>query len=129
MARWPGKIAAGSQSDAIVEYCDVVPTLLEVAHTPVPAAVEGRSFLSVLTGEATHHKDYSYSLHTTVGVNGFKEPYGTRSVVSKRYRYIRNLTPDGTFTVGPTRRIAAGKKASGYLGEWVERASDGDETG
>ncbi|VGO18702.1 sulfatase family protein [Pontiella sulfatireligans] len=127
VARWPGKIAAGSKSDAIVEYCDVVPTLLKVAGAPIPKAVEGLSFLPVLIGESTTHKDYSYSLHTTVGVNGFKEPYGTRSVVSKRYRYIRNLTPEGKFTVGPTRRIADGKEASGYIGEWVERANDGDK--
>jgi uncharacterized sulfatase len=98
-----------------------------VAGAPVPDAVEGRSFLPVLTGQTAAHKEYAYSLHTTVGVNGFKEPYGTRSVVSKRYRYIRNLTPEGKFTVGPTRRISAGKEASGYIGEWMVRADAGDE--
>ncbi len=29
--RWPGKIEAGSSSDALVQYVDILPTLLEVA--------------------------------------------------------------------------------------------------
>ncbi len=127
VARWPGKIKPGSKSDAIVEYCDVVPTLLEVANAPIPDVLEGRSFLPVLTGETTHHKDYAYSLQTTVGVLENKYPYGVRSVVSKRYRYIRNLTPENPFSIILSNGIITGDRPKGYLGEWVDRAEAGDK--
>ncbi|VGO15378.1 Arylsulfatase [Pontiella desulfatans] len=123
---WPGKIAAGGKSDAMVEYCDVVPTLLAAAGAPVPDAVEGRSFLPVLTGKATKHKDYAYSIHTSVGVNGNKAPYGVRSVVSQRYRYIRNLTPGNAFSISMTNPLIEGRMQKNYLGEWVGRAEAGD---
>ena len=127
VARWPGKVAAGSKSDAMVEYCDVVPTLLEVAMAPVPAVLDGRSFLPVLTGKTDQHKEYAYSIHTSVGVNGNKAPYGVRSVVSKRYRYIRNLTPENAFSISMTNPLIAGRRPKNYLGEWVDRAQAGDE--
>ena len=127
VVRWPGKVAAGSKSDAMVEYCDVVPTLLDVAKAPIPEAVEGRSFLPVLTGETDKHKEYAYSIHTSVGVNGNKAPYGVRSVVSKRYRYIRNLTPENAFSISMTNPLIEGRRPKNYLGEWVDRAEAGDK--
>ena len=97
VARWPGKIKPGSVSDAMVEYVDVVPTFLHAAELPRPEILEGRSFLPVLTGEATAHKTEVYGLQTTRGIHGGAEHYGIRSVRNQRYRYIRNLTPEATF--------------------------------
>lgn len=127
VARWPAKIAKGVVSEAIVEYVDVVPTFLEVAGAPIPEVLEGRSFLPVLEGETVEHKDYAYSLQTTVGVKGYREPYGTRSVVSERYRYIRNVNHEGVFTINGAQQISQGKKATGFIGEWQELAKSGDE--
>lgn len=127
VVRWPGKVSAGSKSDAIVEYVDVVPTLLDAAKAPLPSELEGRSFLPVLTGKAKAHKDYAYSIHTSVGVNGNKNPYGVRSVVSKRYRYIRNMTPENPFSISLSNALIDGRKPKGYLGEWIDRAEAGDQ--
>ncbi len=105
VASWPGVIEPGTQNDAIVEYTDVVPTLFEAAGTEIPEAVEGRSFLSVLKGDTQQHSDYAFSLQTTRGVMGYEAPYGVRSVVGTRYRYIRNLFPENEFSIPTSRSI------------------------
>ncbi len=112
IARWPGHIAAGSHSDALVQYVDVPPTFLAVAgvdpmtiDTGCPDAngqtgFDGRSFLDVLTGKSTKLRDSVYSQHTTVGINGYQEPYPMRAVRDARYKYIRNLAPQNTYSIG-----------------------------
>ena len=118
IARWPGKVKPGTVSDALVEYVDVVPTFLEAAGLDRPDILDGRSFVPLLTGEATTHKTYVFGLQTTRGVNGGSEYYGIRSVRDARYRYIRNLTPEATFNNGVT---------SGYLFKsWRKIAASGD---
>jgi uncharacterized sulfatase len=54
LAMWPGKIAPGSTSDAIVQSTDFFPTLLELTQLPQPASVkfDGASFAPALRGEA-----------------------------------------------------------------------------
>lgn len=102
IVRWPGHVQQGSQSDAMIEYVDVVPTLLEVAGLPRPDVLDGRSFLPVLTGKASQHKSYVFGLQTSRGINNGPESYGIRSVRSQRYRYIRNFTPEVTFVNAAT---------------------------
>jgi N-sulfoglucosamine sulfohydrolase len=109
--RWPGVIAAGSKSDALIEYIDVPPTFIELAggkaneiDTGCPDAnsnrgFDGRSFVSVLKGEATVFRQLVFSQHTTVGVNGFKQPYPSRMVRDDRYKLIRNLSPENVFQI------------------------------
>ena len=46
IARWPGMIAAGARTDALVQYADVLPTLLEVAGgDPTRSMFDGTSLL------------------------------------------------------------------------------------
>ena len=100
VARWPGKIKAGSVSDAIVEYCDIVPTFLAAAgvkENKMPKVLDGKSFLPVLLGEKKEHKEYTFSLQTTRGINNGSPEYGIRSVRDKKFRYIWNLTPEAQF--------------------------------
>jgi arylsulfatase len=51
LMRHPGKIAAGTTLDGMVQHLDVAPTLLAAAGAPVPANMEGRSHWSAITGE------------------------------------------------------------------------------
>jgi len=97
IARWPGRVKAGSVSDALVEYVDIVPTFLEAAGVERPASLDGRSFVPVLTGNATTHKTHVFGLQTTRGINAGSEYFGIRSVRDARYRYVRNFTPEMTF--------------------------------
>lgn len=61
IASWPEQIAAGSTTDHISAFWDVLPTLCEAARTQVQGKVDGISFLPTLTakGEQPTH-DYLY---------------------------------------------------------------------
>lgn len=51
IACWPGKIKPASTTRTPVDFTDVLPTLLECAGLPRPAAADGLSILPVLTSE------------------------------------------------------------------------------
>ena len=97
IARWPGRIAAGLTSHAMVEYVDVLPTFLDAASLKQPEVLDGRSFLPVLIGQETEHKDFVFGLMTTRGINNGSDHFGIRSVRSGKYKYIVNLTPEVKF--------------------------------
>ena len=119
IARWPGKIKPATTTDAMVEYVDIVPTFLEASNIERPAVLEGSSFVKVLKGEALQHKEFSYGIHTTRGIINGSPHYGIRSVRGKRYRYVRNLTPDVPF-----QNIVY---THPYYKEWLAKAEGGDE--
>jgi N-sulfoglucosamine sulfohydrolase len=123
IARWPGKIAPGSQSDALVEYCDVAPTFLDAASLATPSTMDGKSFLPVLLGQQTEHKQYTFGIHTTRGIINGSELFGIRSCGTKKYRYIRNLHPDATFTNAVTRK---GGDNADFWSSWLDRAGAGE---
>jgi arylsulfatase A-like enzyme len=50
VAAWPGRIAAGTTSDHLAAIWDLLPTLLDAARAPVPAGLDGLSFLPALSG-------------------------------------------------------------------------------
>lgn len=138
LIRWPGHVQAGSSSDALLQYVDVVPTFLDAAgidpttvdvHCPDAfgnTGFDGRSFLSVLTGDQTSFRDYVFSQHTTVGINGYQEPYPMRAVRDKRFKYIRNLAPQNTYSIGgihkgePIESWQADAKSNPALAKRVE---------
>lgn len=109
--RWPGKIKAGSTSEALMEYVDVPPTFLEMAgvdsikvDTGCPdvngkRGFDGLSFLPILLGKTNQLRDYVFAQHTTIGIIGAKEPYPIRAVRDRRYKFIRNLAPENRYWV------------------------------
>jgi len=97
VARWPGKIPEGAVNDALIEYVDILPTFVEAAGGAVPPEVDGTSLLPVLTGGRTEHKQYAFGEMTTRGINNGTDHYGSRSVRSKRFKYVWNFTPEMEF--------------------------------
>jgi uncharacterized sulfatase len=102
IVKWPGQIKLGSQSDALIQYIDLVPTLVEIGggnatqvntgRTGAPGGgngFDGKSFLEVLHGKTMEHNSYVYGVHTMQGawIGG---PYPIRSVRDKKYKYIWN---------------------------------------
>ena len=51
LVRWPGKIAAGSTTDHISAFWDVLPTFCDLVKQPIPADIDGKSFLPTLLGQ------------------------------------------------------------------------------
>lgn len=119
IARWPGAIEPGRVTDAMVEYVDVVPTLIEVAGGEPAPVLDGRSFLSVLLGRTDRHKDAVFGIQTTRGITNGSEHYGIRSIRTERYKYIVNLTPEVEFANNITNQKGAW---SSYWGSWLEAA-------
>ncbi|MDA7862441.1 sulfatase [Akkermansiaceae bacterium] len=118
IARWPGKIAAGKKSKAMVEYVDLCPTFIEAAGGKIPEGLDGKSFLPVLKGEKQEHKKHVFGMMTTRGIINGSEHYGIRSVRSETHKLIVNLTPDVEF-----RNIAM--KTPFFL-SWEALAKKGD---
>lgn len=93
--RWPGMIRPGASSEALVSSVDILPTLIDMAGGPAPAGLDGRSFLPVLRGASSAHRDALFGAQSTAGLDvGNANPYGIRSVRTERFRYIRNLHPE-----------------------------------
>ena len=106
VVRWPGKVKPGSQTDAMVEYVDVVPTFVEAAGGQPAKALEGRSLLPVLTGKTDQHKDHVYGIMTTRGIINGNSIYPIRTVRDSRYRLIWNLNHEDKFTNACTKSEA-----------------------
>lgn len=60
---WPGTIAQGRRSNALVELVDLIPTLLDAGHLPRYGGMQGRSLWPLLTEQTApnHHRDDVYS--------------------------------------------------------------------
>lgn len=95
--RWPNTIKAGSVSNAMIEYVDIIPTLTDVVSNSVPKNLDGKSFKAVLMGQETQHKDYVYGIQTSFNIHE-GAPYPIRSVRTKRLKLIHNLIPNNTFS-------------------------------
>lgn len=59
IARWPGHIQPGDQSEHISGFQDVLPTLAEIAGKGI-ANTDGISFLPTLLGDASNQKKHPY---------------------------------------------------------------------
>lgn len=60
IVKWPGKVAAGTESDVLSGFQDVFPTLTEVGGADTPENLDGISLVPVLTGKSESHKHHQY---------------------------------------------------------------------
>ena len=91
IARLPGVTTAGKRTNALVQYADVLPTLLDLAGEKRDDSLDGTSFLPVLRSEKDSHREFVYGMHNNVPEG---PAYPIRTVTDGNWRYIRNLTPD-----------------------------------
>jgi N-sulfoglucosamine sulfohydrolase len=117
IAAWPGKIRAGERTSAMVSWIDILPTLVDVAGGKPPTDIDGRSFVGVLRGEKTDHRDRIFTTHSG---DGRMNIYPTRSVRTTDWKYIRNLHPE--FYYSTHVDIVQANDAGGYFGSWQEKA-------
>lgn len=92
IARWPGVIKGGSKTDAIIQYTDVLPTLLEVSGAPeIRKNFDGTSFYDVLLSRRKSHRQFTYGIHNNLPEG---PSYPVRTISDGNFRYIRNLKSD-----------------------------------
>ena len=60
IARWPGKIKAGTTNDHIWAFWDFMPTAAELAGLPEPKSIDGISVLPTLLGKKQKKHKYLY---------------------------------------------------------------------
>jgi len=121
IARWPGHIKPGQRTGAMVQYADVLPTLLEAADGNASAHdYDGTSFLSVLLGAKSTHRQFVYGLHNNIPEG---PPYPIRTVTDGRYRYIRNLQSDEIYIEKHLMGWSGdGQLNNPYWATWVREA-------
>ena len=68
IARWPGRIAPSSVTDAMVQYCDLVPTWIDAAGGTPGTELDGRSCLNVPLGKQASAREVVFGVHATAGI-------------------------------------------------------------
>ncbi|MEL6111040.1 MAG: sulfatase/phosphatase domain-containing protein, partial [Planctomycetota bacterium] len=123
VVRWPGVTPRGRRTDALVQYADVLPTLLEATGEVVdPRRFDGMSFLGVLRGERDEHRGFVYGTHNNIPEG---PSYPIRSVTDGRYHYIRNLQSENLYIEKHLMGIKGdGKLNNKYWQTWVFEAFD-----
>lgn len=84
--RYPGTIPPGSINDDLVMNLDIAPTLLQAAGVQVPADMQGRSFLPLLTGRDKKSREAMYYHYYENGEHSVSPHFGVRT---RRYKLIR----------------------------------------
>jgi len=82
IARWPGKITAGAESEHISAFYDFLPTVCEIIGVEVPENVDGISYLPALTGKAQKAHDYLYW--------EFYERTGAKAIRKGKWKAVQN---------------------------------------
>jgi arylsulfatase A len=82
LARWPGRVAAGSTTDHVSAFQDVMPTLAELCGLGVPESCDGVSFLPTLLGATDRQAVHPYLVWE------FAEYGGQKAVRIGRYKAV-----------------------------------------
>ncbi len=118
IARWPGKVKAGNRTDAIVQYADVAPTLVDLAGGNADSfEYDGTSFRRTLADPSHSHRKFAYGIHNNIPEG---PAFPIRSVTDGRYRYIRNLSSDQIYIEKHLMGMRGnGKLNNPYWSTWV----------
>lgn len=94
--RWPGKLAAGSDSSALAAHLDILPTLADIAGVKLNEAlqqqVEGRSLLPLLANPKAKWSDRTLVTHVGRWGKGLaaESKYKSSSIRDSRFRLVEN---------------------------------------
>lgn len=114
IAVWQNHIKAGTESDAIIQYEDVLPTFIDLAGGGEVKGLDGISFTDVLLEEKETHRKFAYGVHNNIPEG---PAYPIRSITDGNYKLIHNLTPDAIYS---EKHI---EKEDWFL-SWKEKAGD-----
>ncbi|MDQ7948396.1 MAG: sulfatase [Pedobacter sp.] len=114
IVKWPGKVKPNTKTDAIVQYEDITPTLIDIAGGKPIVGLDGRSFLDVLTAKSNRHREVAYGIHNNIPEG---TPYPMRSIRDGHYKLVMNLSPEqpyyNRFMMNPDNKKS-------YWNNWLE---------
>ena len=128
VASWPETVKPG-RTDALVQYADIVPTILALngeSESAIQQKCDGVSFLPSLLEGAPSQRKYVYGLH-----NNYPEgpPYPIRSISDGTYHLVLNLTPQNSYVekhlMGMSQREQIERK---YWSTWMRDCWQDDRT-
>ena len=103
----------------MVQWIDLLPTLIDLAGGEVPEGLDGRSFAGVLRGTSTAHRTEIFTTHSG---DGDKNVYPIRSLRTGDFHYILNVLPTHAHTTHIDRGEGSGDGWR-YFDEWVAAAA------
>ena len=96
IVRWPGVVKTNKTTDAIVQYEDITPTIIDIAGGKAIDSLDGKSFLPVLRGTAKIARAYAFGMYNNIPEG---PPYPSRNVNDGHYKLILNLSPEKTYAI------------------------------
>jgi arylsulfatase A-like enzyme len=88
IARWPGKIAAGTETDHIAAHWDVLPTICDIVKADKPQKLDGISFADTLLGKG-QQREHEY-LYWEFPASGFQQ-----AIRSGNWKIVRHGVDKG----------------------------------
>jgi arylsulfatase A-like enzyme len=101
VARWPGRIPAGSVREELIAHVDLAPSWLDAAGLAVPGKMQGRSFMNLMLGRPYEPRNEVFSER-----NWHDNFDPIRCVRTRRHKLIFNAAPH--FPFRPALDIAEG---------------------
>lgn len=87
IVKWPAKVKAGSVSNHLSAFWDILPTFCDIVNVDKPADTDGLSLLPTMLGDTARQEKHKYLYFE------FYEQGGKQAVVSDDWKYIKlNVT-------------------------------------
>ncbi|MEP4077345.1 sulfatase [Haloferula sp.] len=96
VVKWPESGSKPVVTDALTQYCDILPTLIDAGGGAMPDDLDGRSLLPLITGQTKKHRDHAFFTYNS-GPEG--PSFVSRAVTDGRFKLMWNLTPEMAFAV------------------------------
>lgn len=114
LVRWPGKIKPATVTGAVAMYCDIVPTLVDIAGGEAPTT-DGKSLFPVLKGKTSTHREHAYLVHQAGG-------YTQRAIRNKEYKLIWSPKQENGYYVDTLMDPKSKKFFGKVWREWLVKA-------
>jgi arylsulfatase A-like enzyme len=131
IVRWPGKIRAGSTSGHLTAFCDMLPTLAEIAAARTPKGLDGISIVPELTGGKQTRHEYLYWEHNIYDAKGgrLRDERLQQAVRWGRWKMVR-ISPEAAIELydlaadpGESRNVAdSNREVVRKLEDWMRSA-------
>ncbi len=97
VAKWPGKIKAGSVNTDLVQNIDFAESFLDLAGAPIPKDMQGKSIVPLLKGKTPKdwRKSLYYHYYEYPGAHSVRHHEGVANKHYKLIRFYGEDVPDG----------------------------------
>jgi uncharacterized sulfatase len=117
VVRWLGVVTPSRRTEALIQYADVLPTLIDASGGTVhKSQFDGTIFLPVLEGSRDERREYAYFIHNNVP----ECPSSIRAITNGTHNYIRNLKPESLYI---EKHVFGHYNEKPYLSTWFYKAT------